>query len=127
MIDMNDLKHINDDYGHKAGDLYIKGCCHMICETFKNSPVFRIGGDEFVAILQGKDYSKREEKAAYLRKAFADSFDQPDTEPWLRYSAAVGLAEYSTDNSNYELVFKQADMAMYEDKKQFKEKYGSYR
>ena len=127
MIDMNDLKHINDDYGHKAGDLYIKGCCHMICETFKNSPVFRIGGDEFVAILQGKDYSKREVKAAYLRKAFADSFNQPDTDPWLRYSAAVGLAEYSTDNSNYELVFKQADMAMYEDKKQFKEKYGSYR
>ena len=127
MMDMNNLKQINDDYGHKAGDIYIKGCCHMICETFKNSPVYRIGGDEFVALLQGKDFCKRAEKTAYLRKAFAESFDQPDKDPWLRYSAAVGLAEFASDDSTYELVFKRADKAMYEDKNQFKEIYGSYR
>ena len=47
MIDINGLKAVNDNYGHANGDLYIKGCCHIICEVFKHSPVYRIGGDEF--------------------------------------------------------------------------------
>lgn len=127
MVDMNNLKYINDDFGHKAGDLYIKGCCHLICEFFKHSPVFRIGGDEFAAILQGQDYNNRAVITAGLRNAYKESFEQEDKEPWLRYSAAVGLAEYASDDNTFELVFKRADKAMYEEKKQFKKKHGSYR
>ena len=127
MVDMNNLKNINDDFGHKAGDLYIRGCCHLICEHFKHSPVFRIGGDEFAAILQGHDYANRAAVTSALRNAYAEAFAQEDKEPWLRYSAAVGLAEYASDDNTYELVFKRADKAMYEEKKQFKKKYGSYR
>ena len=47
--------------------------------------------------------------------------------PWLRYSAAVGMAEIASDDYTFELVFKRADKAMYEDKKQFKQQHGSYR
>ena len=54
--DLNNLKQINDTYGHEAGDLYIKRCCKVICSFFKYSPVFRIGGDEFVVLLQNEDY-----------------------------------------------------------------------
>ena len=127
MVDMNNLKQINDDHGHKAGDLYIKGCCRMICEMFKNSPVFRIGGDEFVAVLQGKDYDKRNKKVAELREMFADSFADTSVDPWLRYSAAVGVSDYSDSDSTFEVVFKRADSVMYDDKKAFKQAYGSYR
>ncbi|NLT10387.1 MAG: diguanylate cyclase [Ruminococcus sp.] len=127
MVDMNNLKYINDDYGHKAGDLYIRGCCHLICEFFKHSPVFRIGGDEFTAILQGQDYENRVQITAGLREAYKNAYEQEDAEPWLRYSAAVGLAEYASDDNAFELVFKRADKAMYEEKKEFKKKYGSYR
>lgn len=127
MVDMNNLKQINDDHGHKAGDLYIKGCCHMICEMFKNSPVFRIGGDEFVAVLQGKDYDKRNKKVAELREMFADSFADTSVDPWLRYSAAVGVSDYTDSDSTFEVVFKRADSVMYDDKKAFKQAYGSYR
>lgn len=42
--------------GHQAGDEYIIGACRIICNKFKHSPVFRIGGDEFVAISEGEDY-----------------------------------------------------------------------
>lgn len=95
MIDMNDLKHINDDFGHKSGDLYIRGCCHMICEAFKHSPVFRIGGDEFAVILRGQDYNNRAAITSELRASYIRTFENTDAEPWMRYSAAVGLAEYA--------------------------------
>lgn len=127
MVDMNNLKQINDEYGHKAGDNYIKGSCHLICDTFKRSPVFRIGGDEFVAILQGQDYDNRQSLTDFLKAAFAESFGKTEYEPWQRYSAAVGMAECSSDDNTFELVFKRADQAMYEAKKRFKSEYGSYR
>lgn len=127
MVDMNNLKQINDEFGHKAGDSYIKGSCHMICETFKHSPVFRIGGDEFVVILQGQDYENRKSLVESLRSDFAESFGRAELEPWLRCSAAVGMAECSSDDNTFELVFKRADQAMYEAKKKFKAEHGSYR
>ncbi|HAJ96659.1 MAG TPA: hypothetical protein DCO72_02840 [Ruminococcus sp.] len=127
MVDMNNLKKVNDEHGHKNGDFYIKGCCHLICETFKHSPVFRIGGDEFVAILQGSDYTHRKEYVEKLRKAYTEAFENTEQEPWQRYSASVGTADYASDDSTIELVFKRADRAMYEDKKAFHMKYGSYR
>ena len=127
MVDMNNLKYINDDFGHKAGDMYICGCCHMICEAFKHSPVFRIGGDEFVAILQGQDYENRAQITAELRDKLAESFAQTEKDPWVRYSAAVGMAEHAADDMTFEPVFRRADHAMYEEKKQFKSEFGSYR
>ena len=125
MVDLNNLKHINDEYGHRAGDQYIKGSCHMVCEAFKHSPVFRIGGDEFVAVLMGQDYENRKEIVEQLKADFERSFEQADASPWLRYSAAVGMAENASDDNSAELVFKRADEMMYEDKARFKEKYGS--
>ena len=127
MVDVNNLKKINDECGHKAGDVYIKGCCHIICETFKHSPVFRIGGDEFVVVLKGLDYKNRYTHFEELQKAFEHTFNQTDQEPWFRYSASSGMAEYSSDDNMVELVFKRADKAMYENKMCFKKKYGSYR
>ena len=127
MADINNLKHINDEYGHKAGDSYIQGSCHLICETFKHSPVYRIGGDEFVVILQGQDYENRLALSDSLKAAFEESFCQTDKEPWQRYSAAIGMAECSSDDNTFELVFKRADQIMYDAKKSFKSKFGSYR
>ncbi|MBR6101073.1 MAG: diguanylate cyclase [Ruminococcus sp.] len=127
MVDINELKKINDNYGHNAGDLYIKGCCHIICEVFKHSPVYRIGGDEFVVIVRGDDYKDRLNHFEQLRKSFEDARSATDTDPWLRYSAASGMAEYASDDNTLELVFKRADKAMYADKLAFKQKNGNYR
>ncbi len=124
MIDINELKRINDTYGHNAGDSYIKGCCHMICDVFKHSPVFRIGGDEFIVILQGEDYKYRRKNFEMLRNDFERTYSNTSAEPWERFSAASGMAEYASDNNTVDLVFKHADRAMYKDKMLFKEKHG---
>ena len=127
MVDLNDLKKINDEYGHKSGDLYIQGCCHIICDVYKHSPVFRIGGDEFVIILKGEDYANRLELLEQSKAEFNKALLQESTDPWGRYSAAIGMAEYSSDDSTVELVFKRADKAMYNEKLEYKKANGSYR
>lgn len=127
MVDMNNLKQINDKYGHKVGDQYIRGCCHMICDEYSSSQVYRIGGDEFVVVVQGSDYKNRKEIFNKLWDAFESSFRQEDKKPWLRYSAAIGMAENAAGDTTVDLVFRRADKAMYKDKKRFKNLYGSYR
>ncbi len=127
MIDLNDLKKINDAHGHKAGDTYIRGCTRMICDVFKHSPVFRIGGDEFVVLLEGVDYTERTQNVAKIREGFNRSAARIEKQPWMRYSAAVGMSEFTPGDNSYELVFKRADSAMYREKQSLKNKYVSYR
>ena len=124
MVDINNLKAINDEHGHRAGDQYIKGCCHMICEVFKHSPVYRIGGDEFTVLLQDSDYVNRKELCEQLRADYERTSAQRDVSPWLRYSAAVGMAEKAADDNSVELVFRRADEAMYRDKVRIKKQLG---
>ena len=127
MVDMNELKRINDQYGHRMGDSYIIGCCRYICDTFKHSPVYRIGGDEFVVILQGLDFNNRLELVEKLKKLYESAMNNNRAKPWERYSAAVGMAEMASDDRTVDLVFKRADKAMYMDKQRIKEGHVSYR
>lgn len=114
MIDLNFLKRINDTYGHEQGNIAIKKLCRIVCNIFKNSPVFRVGGDEFVVILENEDY----ENAEFLIEEFDKVIDKLSNdmtlEPWERVSASIGVAIYdeNTDNSTAN-VFKRADKAMY--------------
>lgn len=127
MVDMNDLKKINDTYGHKAGDSYIKGCCRIICDTFKYSQIFRIGGDEFVVVLIGQDYQNREMLVQKIAEKYNETFSDTTKPVFQRYSASVGLAALTEKDSTFEHVFKRADEEMYDAKMKFKEIHGSYR
>ena len=62
MIDLNNLKVINDTYGYEEGNYAIKKLCEIVCSVFSHSLVFRIGGDEFVVILKGADQKMYENK-----------------------------------------------------------------
>ena len=118
MVDMNGLKGINDTYGHDHGDLYIVGTCHMACEVFKHSPVYRVGGDEFVIVLKGSDFHDREALAEELRNRFKALEGDTSCKPWERYSAAVGVAVYDPQvDTSVDDVLHRADGAMYEDKR----------
>ena len=61
ILDVNDLKQVNDTLGHQAGDKYLCEASKIICNIFAHSPVFRIGGDEFAVISQGSDYENIDE------------------------------------------------------------------
>lgn len=121
MIDINNLKIINDNHGHDKGDIYLKGCCHIICEIFKHSPVFRVGGDEFVVVAQNEDYENRVERTQDLKIAFKNSFETTDNDPWTRYSASIGISDCTNEDIQVEQIFKRADKEMYENKRKFKE------
>ena len=116
VCDVNGLKKINDTLGHKAGDEYIRSACQMLCEYFKHSPVFRVGGDEFVVLLEGKDYEVRHEILKDINQAIEENIGSG------KVVASLGLAEYdrNTDQSFHE-VFKRADDLMYQRKLQLKE------
>ncbi len=126
LMDANDLKMINDKYGHAAGDEYIKGCCKILCDVFECSPVFRIGRDEFAVILKGRDFEHRHELLAKIKDIFAKIREDKEIEPTKRYSGSVGMADSTTCKTTRETI-RTADENMYEDKKLYKEKYGSYR
>lgn len=119
MIDINNLKIVNDTYGHDCGDKYISGSCNIICTVYKHSPVYRIGGDEFVVILRNSDYENRNKLLKETEKEFKKSMSNTGALPWERYSAAVGMSEYQSGDS-VEDVFKRADESMYEKKAKIK-------
>lgn len=122
VIDLNELKRINDNYGHENGDSYIIGSCGLICQVFDHSPVFRIGGDEFVVLLRGGDYDERSRLMGKLSGLFAEAASDEGRQPWERYSAAIGLAEYrGGSGETVEQVFRIADERMYRDKTRWKE------
>lgn len=116
VFDCDDLKAVNDQHGHDKGDEYIRAAAGLICRTFKRSPVFRIGGDEFVAVLQGEDYRTRDDLADQFRCSRASS--EADGEAWEQARVSMGIAVFdsSTDASVGD-VMRRADKAMYEQKR----------
>lgn len=111
VFDLNGLKTINDTKGHDAGDRYIQGACRIICEHFKHSPVFRIGGDEFVAFLEGEDFRNRKTVLA----AFETQMDENVRQGKPVVASGMAVFRHGHDNS-YRRVFERADHRMYDRK-----------
>lgn len=115
MCDVNGLKSVNDTQGHKAGDSFLRGACRVICEVFKHSPVFRIGGDEFAVILSGSDYAIRGE----LLRSFVDSNAERGRSGGAVIACGMADMRPGVDGSFSE-VLERADAAMYENKERLK-------
>lgn len=113
IIDINDLKYVNDKFGHQAGDQHIREACRLVCTTFKRSPVFRVGGDEFCVISQGDDYENINE--------LIQKIDDHNKEALL--NGGVVIACGTALNKKGEAVtdvYKRADEAMYGNKVRLK-------
>ena len=116
VFDVNDLKMINDTMGHDTGDVYIYTAALLICEHFKNCSVYRIGGDEFAAIINGKDFSNRKE----LMRLFNLHSENNMREGKVVVSSGMADFRKNTDK-NIRAVFDIADKRMYQRKHQLKE------
>lgn len=115
VFDLNDLKLINDTQGHDAGDEYIIEGCKMICDYFKHSPVYRMGGDEFVAVLQGSDYRNS--------KDILDKFNRHIEENMVFGTVVIsaGMAEFEPGHDrDMHSVTSRADRQMYRRKEELK-------
>ena len=121
MVDMNYLKQTNDVYGHEKGDIAIKQLCKIICGVFVHSPVFRVGGDEFVVILEKRDYNRRDALAKEFDSIIERVSSDESLDPWEKLSAAIGYVAYDPKTDKcVEDVLNRADAHMYEQKKKMK-------
>ncbi|MBR6887152.1 MAG: diguanylate cyclase [Selenomonadaceae bacterium] len=117
MIDINYLKRVNDTYGHEYGNIYLINAGKLATSIFGEENIYRVGGDEFVAVLDGKDIAQSAELVKKLRDAIDKFQADKNLEPWEKVSAAVGVAYYDErHDKSAEDVFKRADADMYKNK-----------
>ena len=120
VLDINSLKETNDRYGHDVGNELIVLSAKIISEVFKRSPVFRIGGDEFLVVLRNKDLVDWEELFGKFEDRCKTTFIEKENAK-IPVSIACGFAKFdSQKDSCFADVFKRADDAMYENKRKMK-------
>ena len=116
MCDINDLKMINDSRGHSFGDECIQRVGRLLSNIYANSMVFRVGGDEFVAILTDDEYEKRDDLLNLLR------IESRTNGSWRSGPVvASGMSVYDPENDTcFNDVFDRADAEMYGNKEELK-------
>lgn len=120
VMDANNLKHINDQFGHDAGNVYIRHIAQIICDVFAHSPVFRFGGDEFVVVLENRDLANADALLVQLPEAYAAApFVLPEETVQVVVAQGSAVFDPQTDRC-FNDVFIRADKIMYENKKRLK-------
>ncbi len=115
IFDLNDLKKCNDELGHDKGDIYLKESARVISECFGDlGTCYRIGGDEFCAILRSCSLEKCRQRVALL-KAKMDEFNEAN--PIMKMHIASGFEMYDS-RIDYDIsdTARRADKMMYRDK-----------
>ena len=120
VFDCDNLKTINDRFGHEKGDIYLKSASSAICKAFQHSPVFRIGGDEFSVVLRNKDYHDMD----HIIKQFEQDVEKINSsaeKPWEQVNVSMGIAIYDPQSNDAVIdVVRRADKNMYENKRERK-------
>ncbi len=115
VFDCDKLKKINDMHGHDKGNLYLQASSSMICHVFKHSPVFRIGGDEFVVVFRDGDYQIRDTLLHQFEEQ--QNLTAESKNEWEKISISCGIAVYDPEiDTSLKDLFRRADALMYENK-----------
>jgi len=120
MLDIDRFKTINDTYGHLNGDRVIEALADVVRSTKRESDIAcRYGGEEFVLLLPKTPLNGAVELAQRIRKAIESYSVASDTDETIQFTVSVGVSEadYMKDKS-IESVTKRADDAMYQAKKE---------
>ncbi|MDA8329226.1 MAG: sensor domain-containing diguanylate cyclase [Betaproteobacteria bacterium] len=124
MFDLDYFKHVNDKWGHQAGDLVLQQVARLIRSELRGSDSFaRYGGEEFVAVLPETTVAFADEIAQRVRAAFAEfEFQIGQTMP-IRMTVSMGVAQLQSASSQDEetsgrLFLGKADAALYKAKMQ---------
>lgn len=121
-FDVNHLKTVNDTYGHAAGDQHIIAAADVIRRSFgKYGTCFRVGGDEFFAVLDKPSCRQDYQKGIRDFAAMQEQYNKKEL-PAVPLAIAYGMAEYQCATQNPEFAERIADANMYERKKQMKAK-----
>lgn len=113
VFDINGLKLVNDDNGHECGDRFINNTAEVIKRLFGSENTYRIGGDEFIAVLQGESQKSIDKISKEILSAI-DSFNETVEEGDFKVSCSFGVAKFEPDKDiEFRAVFKRADDEMY--------------
>ncbi|GEM04873.1 hypothetical protein HMI01_18610 [Halolactibacillus miurensis] len=124
MVDFNDFKRINDEFGHKAGDTLLISFADMIKEHCHKG--FRFGGDEFVVVSLDKSETDIRHNLEKINQAFKQQTDIVT----LSYGMVRIESDIKDDLANKVMVdrmLREADMRMYQHKREVKKNRDSYR
>ncbi len=120
VMDVNYLKRYNDKYGHEFGDMLLSDAASIIRKVFEQYEIYRIGGDEFAAIMMSCDEAQCENLIKEF-KAEQELFNRNAKQYELGVVIAIGCATYNKqDDAAYIDVFNRADKRMYTDKQEIK-------
>tara|TARA_R110000772_G_scaffold38750_2_gene91231 strand:+ start:2685 stop:3812 length:1128 start_codon:yes stop_codon:yes gene_type:complete len=126
MIDADNLKKVNDTYGHKAGDKLILTLASTIRECLRTSDIIcRYGGDEFVALLPQLPVNKAMETAERLRSAIENTSFDVDGQR-ITTTVSIGVATYPDEVRVADELMERADESLYESKNAGRNKVISY-
>ena len=124
-LDLDDFKHINDGLGHKYGDVLLQSIAHSLqkVEDIENT-CYRIGGDEFVVIIEPQNFSQMEKIVSDIQKIFSKPWFLKDKDYYCTMS--MGIVTFPDSGDSVQELVKKADIAMYEAKKNGKNGVSSY-
>jgi diguanylate cyclase (GGDEF)-like protein len=116
LFDLDGLKKINDNYGHHAGDAYIKVFVDILKQTYSGADMLaRIGGDEFTALFEDDNLEALSEKFEQIRKTFEKTEISCEGVTFTG-SFSYGFAIYPDDSKEMSHLLQLADENMYKDK-----------
>lgn len=120
-FDLNNLKKVNDNYGHAMGDIYIKKCGELIDQVFGiNGFTFRVGGDEFMVFILGERSEYIYEKGILKLRQLEREYNKESETP-IPLEIAFGSAVYSKERfETIEKAEMEADKKMYKQKEAMK-------
>ena len=120
VLDVNNLKETNDRYGHDVGNKLIVAVGQILSSVFQGNTIFRIGGDEFLVVLQNKALANHKGLCRKLDMRCAKEHILADGES-ISIRIARGFAKYDPAiDEQFVDVFNRADDAMYKNKEKIK-------
>lgn len=121
IIDINELKGVNDSYGHEAGDLLLRKFVQGVKEGLSENDIFaRYGGDEFAIIFTDKSKAQAEETIKNIRSAFSNTPFNYCGKQVTKITFGCGITEFPSETAEYDELVKLADARMYKEKKKRK-------
>ncbi len=125
ILDIDAFKLVNDRFGHAVGDHVIADFAHILKNQFNEQDIVgRIGGDEFVAFIPVHNYEQVERKGAQLVKVLHHNYLEKDVV--CPISTSIGVAIAPDAGTDFEQLYKNADRALYQTKKNGKNGFTIY-